>query len=83
MSWEGKGRQRAAVIGIMLCAVAGGCASKETPPPAERVDTPTAGTVERPSNLSYGTVTAIVKMHTEPPTPTFASTAFGTTSPAR
>ena len=61
MSGKGKGRRRAAVIGIMLCAIAGGCASKETPPPAERVDTPTAGTVERPSNLSYGTVTAVVK----------------------
>ena len=41
-----------------------GCASsaKQTAQiPSERVDTPTAGTVERPSNLSYGTVTATVK----------------------
>src|SRR5688500_7668571 len=55
-------------FGALLLAIAQmgliGCAGNEkqsTPPPAERVDTPTAGTTERPSNLSYGTVTATVK----------------------
>jgi hypothetical protein len=38
-----------------------GCASDKTPPPAERVDNPAAGTAERPSNLSYGTITATIK----------------------
>lgn len=42
-----------------------GCAAS-TPPPlkpvaADRVENPAAGTVERPSNLSYGAVTATVK----------------------
>jgi hypothetical protein len=63
MLWEVKriGRAAAAVgVGIML-AIAGGCGSAKTPPPAERVDNPAAGTAERPSNLSYGTVTATVK----------------------
>jgi hypothetical protein len=56
------------VFGALILAAAHmgslGCASGDkqaTPPPAERVDTPTAGTAERPSNLSYGTVTATVK----------------------
>ena len=50
----------------LLCAAAmavGGCSSSKSTgtPPAERVDNPAAGTAERPSNLSYGTVTATVK----------------------
>jgi hypothetical protein len=50
---------RGAVLVIGLSIVSG-CADK-TPPPSERVDNPAAGTAERPSNLSYGTVTATVK----------------------
>ena len=50
---------RGAVVVVGLSVVSG-CADK-TPPPSERVDNPAAGTAERPSNLSYGTVTATVK----------------------
>ena len=56
------------VVGMAILAAGQmgvlGCASGEKQPapgPADRVDTPTAGAVERPSNLSYGTVTATVK----------------------
>jgi len=45
------------VVGVSMV---GGCADN-TPPPSERVDNPAAGTAEKPSNLSYGTVTATVK----------------------
>jgi hypothetical protein len=45
------------------CAIMTGCATQ--PPPsqrvAERVENPAAGIAERPSNLSYGAVTATVK----------------------
>jgi hypothetical protein len=50
-------RSAALVISAVLVA---GCADK-TPPPSQRVDNPAAGTAEKPSNLSYGTVTATVK----------------------
>jgi hypothetical protein len=50
-------RGAAVVVGALLVI---GCADK-TPPPSERVDNPAAGTAEKPSNLSYGTVTATVK----------------------
>ena len=44
---------------LVLAAAAGGCSSdKKT---TEQVDNPAAGTAERPSNLSYGSVTATVK----------------------
>jgi len=45
------------VVGVSMVS---GCADN-TPPPAQRVDNPAAGTAEKPSNLSYGTVTATVK----------------------
>ena len=54
----------AATVGIgIILTISGGCAndSKSNAPPAERVDNAAAGTAERPSNLSYGTVTATVK----------------------
>ena len=47
------------LLGLVVAA-APGCGNK-TPPPAERVDNPAAGTAERPSNLTYGTVTSMVK----------------------
>ena len=47
-------RCAALMVGTSLVV---GCADK-TPPPSERVDNPAAGTAEKPSNLSYGTVTA-------------------------
>ena len=50
---------RGAVV-LIGVSMAGGCADN-TPPPSERVDNPAAGTAEKPSNLSYGTVTATVK----------------------
>ena len=51
----------AAAVGMgIVLSIASGCA-KDAPPPAERVDNPAAGTAERPSNLSYGTVTSMVK----------------------
>jgi hypothetical protein len=54
-------RRAAATLGIgIILTISTGCA-KDAPPPAERVDNPAAGTAERPSNLSYGTVTATVK----------------------
>ena len=53
--WAARGA--ALVVGTSLVL---GCADK-TPPPSERVDNPAAGTAEKPSNLSYGTVTATVK----------------------
>jgi len=56
------GRVAAAAFGVSIVVMAAGCSnSKGTPPPAERVDNPAAGVAERPSNLSYGTVTAVVK----------------------
>jgi len=55
-SWVARG----AVL-VVGASILGGCASDKTPPPAERVDNPAAGTVERPSNLSYGTITATIK----------------------
>jgi hypothetical protein len=44
---------------VMMC----GCANQPAPTQrvAERVENPAAGTVERPSSLSYGSVTATVK----------------------
>ena len=51
-------RSAALVVGASLMA---GCASDKTPPPSERVDNPAAGTAEKPSNLSYGTITATIK----------------------
>ena len=54
-SWIARG----AVL-VMGASVVVGCADN-TPPPGERVDNPAAGTAEKPSNLSYGTVTATVK----------------------
>ena len=50
---------RGAVL-VVGASIVGGCADN-TPPPTQRVDNPAAGTAERPSNLSYGTVTATVK----------------------
>jgi opacity protein-like surface antigen len=47
---------------LAALVLAAGCASStQTAAPAQRVENPAAGTVERPSNLSYGTVTATVK----------------------
>src|SRR5215213_2482680 len=54
----------AAAFGIIVIALGAGCSSSKSGggnTPAERVDNPSAGTAERPSNLSYGTVTAMVK----------------------
>lgn len=51
-------------IGIFVALGAIGCSGggKDlSAPPAERVDNAAAGTAEKPSNLSYGSVTAIVK----------------------
>lgn len=52
-----------ALLLLAACVMMTGCATQ--PPPtqrvAERVENPAAGTAERPSNLSYGTVTATVK----------------------
>jgi hypothetical protein len=62
--WK-EGGTSALILAVDLSA--GGCASSNDKlpssanAPADRVDSPTAGTVERPSNLSYGTVTATVK----------------------
>jgi hypothetical protein len=51
-------RSAVLVVGTSLVV---GCASDKTPPPSERVDNPAAGTAEKPSNLSYGTITATIK----------------------
>src|SRR5215210_6539721 len=55
-NWAARGA--ALVVSASLMA---GCASDKTPPPSERVDNPAAGTAEKPSNLSYGTITATIK----------------------
>jgi hypothetical protein len=47
------------VLALSLAVV--GCSGSKTPPPSERVENPAAGTTERPSNLSYGTVKGMVK----------------------
>ena len=53
--------RRAATLGIGTILTPPPRCANETPPPAPQVDNPAAGTAERPSNLSYGTVTATVK----------------------
>jgi hypothetical protein len=59
---DGKYVGRGAALCCAVAMMVAGCSSsKSTPPPAERVDNPAAGTAERPSNLSYGTVTSMVK----------------------
>lgn len=48
------------VLALGLAVV--GCSSgSQTPPPAERVENPSAGMAEKPSNLSFGTVRSQVK----------------------
>jgi len=51
-----------AVAQLCIAGFAAGCANKQQgSTPAERVDNPSAGTAERPSALSYGSVTSTVK----------------------
>src|SRR4051812_39842112 len=45
----------------VLVVLGAGCANKNDAKPAEHVDNAAAGTAERPSALSYGSVTATVK----------------------
>jgi hypothetical protein len=57
------GRRAALFCAMLMTAAIAGCSSSKGcgATPAERVDNPAAGTAERPSNLSYGTVTSMVK----------------------
>ena len=62
---NGKRLSRRIISLALTAALLGGCASggddKASAPPAQRVENPAAGTTERPSSLSYGSVTAVVK----------------------
>lgn len=51
----------ALALGLGMVTLAGCSSSSAQQSPAQRVDNPAAGTAEKPSNLSYGTVTAMVK----------------------
>ena len=52
-----------AVLAASVAIATGGCGgdAASNVPPAQRVENPAAGTTERPSSLSYGTVTSVVK----------------------
>ena len=54
-------RLKFAALGAVVLIVTGCAGNDASKSPEQRVDTPSSGTQEKPSALSYGTVTATVK----------------------